>query len=129
MLSRDIRDLYEHWTPVGIVSHILIKLKNIAPIDLRVIDVFKGKGKYLNELGGVICELPNGNTVKIGSGFSDADRLTYWSESFKIIGQIIEIEYHELTPNGSLREPRYKGIRYDKTEPDTDTPTVAWISE
>ena len=96
-----------------------VKLKNIESIDLCAIDVFKGKGKYLNELGGVVCMLPNGNTVKVGSGFSDADRLTYWSEPHKIIGQIIEIEYHELTPDGSLREPRYKGIRYDKSEPDT----------
>ena len=100
-----------------------VKLKNIESIDLRVMDVFKGAGKYLNELGGVICELPNGHTVRVGSGFDGPERLAYWSEPHKIVGQIIEIEYHELTPSGSLREPRYKGIRYDKDKPDAYSTT------
>ena len=100
-----------------------IKLTNVESIDLRVVDVFVGKGKYLNALGGVICELPNGCIVRVGSGFNDKERITYWNEPRKILGKIIEIEYHELTPDKNLREPRYKGIRYDKDEPDTYSAT------
>lgn len=34
------------------------------------------------------------------------------------IGQIVEVEFMGLTPDGLLREPRFKGVRFDKTQPD-----------
>lgn len=34
------------------------------------------------------------------------------------VGAIIEIEAMGWTPDGQLREPRYKGVRFDKEEPD-----------
>ena len=95
-----------------------VKIKAVCTIDLLVVDTFRGKGKYDSLLGGAVCQLPNGNTVKVGSGFSDTERFDYADWPKNLIGHIIEIEYHELTPDLSLREPRYKGIRHDKQQPD-----------
>jgi ATP-dependent DNA ligase len=33
-------------------------------------------------------------------------------------GAIVEVEAMGLTPDGKLREPRFKGIRYDKAGAD-----------
>ena len=35
-----------------------------------------------------------------------------------VIGKIVEVEFMGLTPDGYLREPRFKGIRFDKDKPD-----------
>lgn len=100
-----------------------VKLKNVSDISLKVIDTFPGKGRLANNMiGGVVAELPNGNTVEVGSGFTDVERTLYHSNPQLIIGAIIDIQYHELTPDGSLREPRFKGVRYDKPMPDSELP-------
>lgn len=33
---------------------------------------------------------------------------------YKLLGRMIEVEYHEVTPDGSLRHPRFKCFRDDK---------------
>lgn len=35
------------------------------------------------------------------------------------IGDIVEVEFMGFTPGGLLREPRFKGVRFDKTQQDT----------
>jgi len=98
-----------------------IKLKNLQSITLRVVDTLPGKGKYTDVVGKLVAELPNGDIVKVGSGLTDYDR-HFFNSKESIIGKLIEVEYHELTPDKSLREPRFKGIRDDKTEPDRTLP-------
>jgi len=36
-------------------------------------------------------------------------------EGMKLLGRLVEVEYHEVTPDGSLRHPRFKRFRDDKT--------------
>lgn len=95
-----------------------LKLKAKNTLDLRVKDVFEGTGKYVDRLGGVSVYYGN-TTVNVGSGFSDTQRQYFWEHPNEIIGQIVEVEYHEITRDSSLRHPRFKGIRHDKEEPDT----------
>ncbi len=91
-----------------------MKLKATNSEDLPVVDMFEGTGKYEDKLGGLIVKRKNGILVRVGSGFSDAERFNIWTdfESFK--DQTIEVHYHEETPDGSLRHPVYKGFRWDK---------------
>jgi DNA ligase-1 len=64
-------------------------------------------------LGGFIVDY-KGKEVRVGSGFSDAERHDLWFSKHSQIGNIIEVKYHEVTPDGSLRHPVFGGFRYDK---------------
>ena len=57
-----------------------------------------------------------GVQTQVGTGFSDAERETIASQGTR--NQIAEVEFMELTADGKLREPRFKGWRYDKEQPD-----------
>jgi len=51
---------------------------------------------------------------KVGVGFSDVERETWWTPVFRRPGIIIEVECMELTPAGRFRHPRFIRIREDK---------------
>lgn len=122
-------------------SHEWQKIKAEDTEDLPVVGVFQGEvgGKYENTIGGLIVER---NSVEVRvSGISDADRAEMWSLWLKtcaavdldpkvgykgvtlplngtpgsLLGRLIEVEYHEVTPDGSLRHPRFIRWRDDKT--------------
>jgi len=90
------------------------KVKKFDTIDCTVIDIYEGKNKYKNMLGGVIVQLPNGLTNEVGSGFSDFERQYYWDNPNEIVGNVIEIQYQEWTDKGKLRFPTFVRIRDDK---------------
>ena len=99
--------------------------------------------KYENILGGVIVD-HNGVKVRVGGGFSDEDReelWKLWELDAKILGmdpkvgfkgkswsyqelknagatnlmtRLLEVEFMEVTPDGSLRHPRAIRFRDDK---------------
>lgn len=122
-----------------------LKIKPEDTEDLMVIGVFQGQagGKYEHTLGGLIVDR-NGVEVRV-SGISDEIRARIWSlwkdtaqicgfdesvgydgASFKsqiedsfvptiLLGRLIEVEFHEVTKDGSLRHPRFIRFRDDKT--------------
>lgn len=92
-----------------------LKMKAEETEDLRVISKFEGKPntKYEGKLGGLIVDR-DGVEVRVGGGFSDAQREEYWVTP--PIGRLIEVEFHEVTPDGSLRHPRFVRFRDDKDE-------------
>lgn len=124
-------------------------------VDLEVVGVQEGTGKYVGMLGALIVDF-NGVDVRVGSGLLDEQRREFWLDSVagpeievtylvpnpvfgeppvekralhpsgdvtplargpdNVVGSIIEVEYHEVTPDGSLRHPRFVKIRHDKSE-------------
>jgi ATP-dependent DNA ligase len=94
----------------------IIKIKRKLSFDLRVIGREEGKGKHRGRLGAIIVEF-NGNELRVGTGFTDAERSAWWGGT-EPIGKIVEIEAMDYSSDGLLREPRFKGVRFDKTEPD-----------
>ena len=94
-----------------------IKVKPVQSLDLEVHGWFRGKGKHANRAGGITV-LYRGVQTDVGTGFTDRER-----EEIAAAGQapcgIAEVEFMELTADGKLREPRFKGWRYDKEQPDT----------
>lgn len=92
-----------------------IKVKPVQSLDLRAVDWFYGKGKHAGRAGGIVVEY-RGVTTQVGTGFSDAERETIAKQGTR--DWIAEVEFMELTADGKLREPRFKGWRFDKTEPD-----------
>lgn len=95
----------------------IIKVKPAKTWDLMVIGVTCGKGKYENTLGALIVKRKDGTQFEV-SGMTDAERDAWWADPDLIIGRIVEVEAMGEYPSGKLREPRYKGIRFDKKEPD-----------
>jgi len=83
----------------------LLKVKPIVDEEFTVVDVQAGAGKHEGRMGALVCER-DGETFKVGTGFTDADR-----EQSEWLGKIITVEYFELTPRGVPRHPRFKGVR------------------
>lgn len=89
------------------------KVKPVETLDLEIIGIEEGKGKYGGMLGAFIVD-HNGVNVHVGSGFSDKQRREWFTKD--MIGKIAEIKYDCETPDGSLRFPRMKNLRPDKGE-------------
>lgn len=99
-----------------------LKIKAQETEDLVVVDAFEGEGKYVGKLGGLIVDR-KGVQVRVGGGFSDEQRTVFWAlyqvdKKFpdlkgEMLGSIIEVEFHEVTPDGSLRHPRFVQFRRD----------------
>ena len=111
-----LRSPYGTWTAGGGTDGEIIKVKAAETYDLRVVGVEEGKGKYKGTLGALVCKGPKG-LVKV-SGMADEQRDEWWADPTKIVGQIVEVQCLGFTNMGSLREPRFKGVRFDKESAD-----------
>lgn len=96
-----------------------LKMKPAETADLRIIGAVEGEGKYVGMLGALIVDF-NGVEARVGTGFSDPQRRELWdayladSEGFsepQLLGRITEVEFHETTPDGSLRHARFIRFR------------------
>lgn len=92
-----------------------IKVKPVRSLDLQAVGWFPGKGKHAGRAGGIVVEY-RGVQTQVGTGFSDVERETIASQGTR--NQIAEVEFMGLTEAGKLREPRFKGWRFDKEQPD-----------
>lgn len=96
----------------------LLKVKQFFTMDLMctgVIEETRG-----GKLGAIQVDY-KGNTVKVGSGFSDAERIHFWNNPDEIVGSIVEVQYFEVSTNKdtgleSLRFPTFRMVRDEKEE-------------
>jgi len=98
-----------------------MKWKPVITVDLEIIDVEEGTGRNLGRLGALVCcGVDDGRkiTVNCGSGFSDADRDSFWGDRSVLIGQTVEVLADAVSMNQdgtySLRFPRFVRFRDDK---------------
>ncbi len=94
-------------------SQAWLKAKRSDTEDLPICDVFEGTGRHAGTLAGVVCDF-NGVLVRVGSGFSDDQRRDLWQRRDRLRGRTIEVTFQEVTPNRSLRHPRFIRFREDK---------------
>lgn len=83
-----------------------MKIKAADPDEVTIIGFNEGTGKFEGNLGSVKCRRKNGVIVDVG-GFTDEIRYHIWNNKELWLNEIIEILYHEETPDGSLRHPRF----------------------
>lgn len=102
----------------------LMKLKRSVSYDLRVLALEEGQGKYKGMLGKLICQWKDGKSIKVGSGLTDEQRKAWWDTSYytefykEIVGKVVQIDAMAESSKGVLREPVFRGIRYDKKKAD-----------
>lgn len=123
-----LRDMSALWAAGPSRNGELIKVKPSVTLDLRCNGVIQGEGKHAGKLGALIVSY-NGVGSAVGTGFSDEERENFWRAAtnarsgaaafgFNPIGKIIEVECMCVNPNNTLREPRFKAVRWDKTTAD-----------
>lgn len=97
----------------------LMKVKKFFDCDLMCIGIEEGTGRNKGTLGAIVCSY-QGNTINVGSGFTDDERARIWNNPESIIGNIVTVKYKEETCNKnggvSLQFPVYVSQRYDKCE-------------
>ncbi len=87
----------------------LMKLKKYQDAEAVVIAHTDGKGKYQGLLGAIEVKTIDGITFKIGSGFTDKQRV-----SPPQIGAVITYKYNGLTDRGIPRFARFWRIKSNK---------------
>ena len=96
-----------------------LKLKPFIEVTLKVVAVEEGTGRNKGRLGAVIVEgEDDGHTYHLncGSGFTDAERDSFWASRDKLVGVLVEIRADARTKSQdsntySLRFPRFKCFR------------------
>ena len=73
----------------------VLKLKKHLDAEATVLAYLPGKGKYVGMMGSLIVQMSNGKKFKIGTGFSDNERLHP-----PAIGSVITYKYYDFTVNG-----------------------------
>lgn len=84
----------------------LLKLKPWDDAEAVVVAHLPGKGKYAGKLGALLVELPDGRRLRLGSGFSDAQRAAPPS-----VGATITYRYRGRTAHGLPRFATFLRIR------------------
>ena len=101
----------------------LLKVKVMQDCDLRIIGFEEGKGAFSGTLGAIVVDY-KGNPLKVGSGYSIADRAEIWQAKDELMGRVITVQYFEETvPKSgiaSLRFPVYLRLREVGKEPSYD---------
>lgn len=97
-----------------------LKQKPFIEVSLSVVEVEEGTGKNESRLGAFICEGEDDGKVirvNVGSGFTDEQRIEYWTNKESMVGQIVEIRADAATisqdseSTWSLRFPRFLRFR------------------
>lgn len=86
----------------------LLKLKKYSDAEAVVVGHLPGKGKYTGMLGSLLVETPDGICFRIGSGFSDLDRVRP-----PAVGTVITYKYFGLTGKGVPRFATFLRQRKD----------------
>jgi DNA ligase-1 len=99
-------------------SHAWLKAKPFIEVTLSVTDVEEGTGRNEGRLGALVCAGQDDGKdirVNVGSGFTDDNRSTFWTDRDALLGQLVEVRADAVTQNQdgtySLRFPRFKTFR------------------
>lgn len=103
----------------------LLKVKPFQEMDVYIKGYEEGTNKNVGKLGAFLCEIDHPTfghlEMKVGSGYSDEDRVRYWEHKDELIGRVLEMQYFEVTSNAdggkSVRFPVHKCIKPIGTEP------------
>jgi ATP-dependent DNA ligase len=96
-------------------SYYWMKVKPHKTIELTVTGFEEGLGKHAGRLGALVCSDVTGQTVRVGTGLTDAQRDFVWANQLAVLGLEVEVEIQA----GSVavaRHPAFKRLRREKSE-------------
>ena len=98
----------------------ILKCKVFNTADCKIIGYEEGDGRLKGTLGSFVID-HKGNSVNVGSGYSDIQREEFWNNRDSYIGRILEVKYKEeskdkTTGLTSLQFPTFVCIREDGKE-------------
>lgn len=98
----------------------ILKIKRFYTMDLPIIGCEEGTGRLEGTLGAMVLQYKD-NEVKVGSGFTDEQRIEYWKNKDNLIGALCEVKYKEISSDKntgleSLQFPVFVQLREDKSE-------------
>lgn len=100
-------------------SSSLLKVKQMQDCDLMIIGFAEGDGALSGTLGALIVDY-KGGALRVGSGFTLADREYFWSRQNALIGRVVSVQYFEETTDDSgkpsLRFPVFLELREEGKE-------------
>jgi DNA ligase-1 len=97
---------------VGKRSATLLKVKSFYDAEAVVSEHIPGKGKYTGMLGALQCTMECGLSFKLGTGYTDKDRVKP-----PPIGSIVTYRFQELTPDKLPKFPAFVCVRLDADKP------------
>ena len=116
-------DGFVDWNMVGLWTAGLgkdgmcLKAKDHISMDLRVVGLHEGKGKFTGAVGALQCEYHDGSITVGGGCLTALERLHFWHNQDDLIGKIVEVRALTDSAHGNLREATFQRIRTDKTTP------------
>jgi len=103
-----------------------MKMKVEFVVELEIMEVKEGKGKFKDMAGSLLCKTSDG-LLEVGvSGMTDKVRKDFWESKLTSPGRVISVRANGITNAGdtySLYLPRFNGERDDKLVAD-DLPRV-----
>lgn len=98
----------------------ILKVKRFYTMDLPIIRVEEGSGKYAGTTGALVVDY-KGNEVGVGTGLTDEQRVWFWHNRNEVISELAEIKYKEISSDKktgaeSLQFPVFVQLRTDKSE-------------
>ena len=101
-----------------------LKLKPFIEVSLEITDIEEGTGRNEGRLGAFVCSGTDDGCdirVNVGSGFTDDQRSSFWTDRDDLVGHMVEVRADAVTQNQdgtySLRFPRFLRFRgFEKGE-------------
>jgi DNA ligase-1 len=115
IMIKDVDAIYECKRSVS-----WLKQKPFIEVSLAVVAIEEGTGKNQGRMGALICEGEDDGkaiAVNVGSGFTDDQRIEFWTNKESLVGQIVEVRADAATisqdseSTWSLRFPRFLRFR------------------
>lgn len=102
-----------------------LKVKAFQEMDMYIKGVEEGTNSNKNKLGALICEVEHSILghieAKVGSGYSDDERIRLWEMRDELINRVVSVQYFEQTENTntkikSLRFPVFLELKEQEQE-------------
>lgn len=92
-----------------------LRIKPTNALDVEILGADPGTGRHAGVLGALEVRLPDGKIVRVGSGFSNAQRESFWADSEALIGRMVEIRIQaDARAVATARHPVFVRLRPDK---------------
>lgn len=90
-----------------------LKVKAFQEMDMYIKGVEEGTNSNKNKLGALICEVEHPTLghieAKVGSGYSDDERIRLWEMKDELINGVVSVQYFEQTENTNTK---IKSLRF-----------------